>query len=217
MATSQGVPGPDKAGAKRAAARVVDPIATGLLRIGLSPDAVTAIGAVGVVAASVGLYARGSLVVGSLVITAFALSDMLDGAMARISGRGGPWGAFLDSTLDRISDAAIFASLAYWYLRGGDDALLGALALYALIAGQIVSYARARAEGLGMNASGGIAERTERLFVVLLTTFLAGLGVPYVQAGGLWLLVVATSVTVVQRMLAVRRQTRGAGTEGGAA
>jgi len=203
-----GVAGPGKARVRRVAAVVVDPIARGLLRLHVSADAVTVIGTVGASVAALWLGPQGHLVAAVLVVLVFALSDMLDGSMARQSGGGGPWGAFLDSTLDRITDAAIFAAVAIWYLGGGDDNLLGYLALYCLVAGQLISYTRARAEGLGMRASGGIAERTERLLVIGISTLLAGFGVAYAQAIGLWILVVATTVTVLQRMLMVRRQAR---------
>jgi len=192
--------------AKHVASYIVDPIARALLRLHLSPDAITIVGSLGAVLASLLLFPTGHLVAGTIVVAVFVLSDMLDGSMARQSGRVGPWGAFLDSMLDRVTDAAIFAGLALWYLQGGDQPILGYAALYCLVAGQIVSYARARAEGLGLQASGGIAERTERVFIVLVTTGFGSLGVPFLQAIGLWLLVVATTVTVVQRMVMVRRQ-----------
>jgi CDP-diacylglycerol--glycerol-3-phosphate 3-phosphatidyltransferase len=202
-----GAPSERKARAKQVAGLVVDPIARFLLRLHISPDAVTITGTIGAVVGALWLGHLGHLLAAVLVVTAFALADMLDGSMARQSGRTGPWGAFLDSTLDRFTDAAIFGALILWYLGGeGDDRVLGVLALYCLVGGQVVSYARARAESLGMQAAGGIAERTERLVVVGLSTALADLGVPYAQAVGLWLLVVAISITVLQRMLMVRRQ-----------
>jgi CDP-diacylglycerol--glycerol-3-phosphate 3-phosphatidyltransferase len=128
--------------------------------------------------------------------------------MARMSGRSGPWGAFLDSSLDRVADAAIFGGLVLWFLGEGDDTTLGVLALYCLVGAGLISYVRARAEGLGLRAAGGLAERTERIAVVLGCTLLAGLGVPYVLPIGLWLLAAAITITVVQRMWAVRGQTR---------
>jgi CDP-diacylglycerol---glycerol-3-phosphate 3-phosphatidyltransferase len=108
----------------------------------------------------------------------------------------------------------VFAGLAIYYLEGGDQPILGYAAVYCLVAGQIVSYVRARAEGLGLQASGGIAERTERMVIVLVTTGFGGLGVPYLQAAGLWLLVAATTVTVLQRMVMVRRQVMAAASGG---
>ena len=213
MAKPTGVPGPGKQKARSVVGRAVDPIARGLLRLGIGPDAITIAGTVGVTAASVLLLAQGRLVAGAAVIAVLALSDMLDGSMARQSGRSGAWGAFLDSTLDRISDAAVLGSLAYWYLTGGDEPVLGILALVCLAGGGLVSYARARAESLGFQAAGGVAERTERTVLILITTALSGFGIPFVAAAGLWLLAIAVVVTVVQRMLAVRIQTRSAAAE----
>jgi len=127
--------------------------------------------------------------------------------MARLSGRSSSWGAFLDSTLDRFADAAIFSGLVLWFVGRGDDRLTAGLALACLVLGSIVPYARARAEGLGMTAAIGIAERADRLFAVLLAAFLVGLGLtPVVLTVMLTLLAVASAVTVVQRMATVRRQ-----------
>lgn len=192
-------------------ARVVDPVADALLRAGVSPDAVTVVGTIGVVVAALVLLPLGHLVAGPLVITVFALTDLLDGTMARRSGRVSPWGAFLDSTLDRFGDGAIFAGLVVYLAGRGDDAVGAALALAALVLGSIVPYARARAEGLGMRADVGIAERADRLLAVLLSTFLVGLGVPApLLTVVLGLLAVASLVTVLQRMAVVRRQAMAA-------
>ena len=194
--------------ARAVVSHVVDPVARFLLRIGLSPDAVTVLGTVAVATAALVLLPTGHLFAAAVVIAACALTDMLDGAMARASGRSGPWGAFLDSTLDRIADAAVFAGLILWFAGDGDDTALLALTLYCLIGGAIVSYAKARAEGLGLTCDVGIAERTERLAIILLCTGLAGLGVAYAMAVGLWLLAVLTTITVGQRVVEVRRQVR---------
>ncbi|WP_372593418.1 phosphatidylinositol phosphate synthase [Actinotalea sp.] len=192
------------------AAAVLGPLARFLLRRGVSPDAVTVVGTVGVVAAGLGLLGTGHLLAGSLTIAVLALTDSIDGIMARTAGRSGPWGAFLDSTLDRFGDAAIFVGLTVHLSLRGDD--LGAgLALACLVLGSVVPYARARAEGLGMTAAVGIAERADRLAVVLLGTFVVGLGAPYaVLDVFLGLLAVASAVTVGQRMATVRRQATGA-------
>lgn len=185
---------------------LLTPIARGLHRVGVSPDVVTLVGTLGVSAGALGFYPRGEFFVGTLVITAFVFSDLIDGTMARMSGGTTRWGAFLDSTLDRLGDAAVFGGLVLWFAGGGDDQTLAAVSLYCLAAGATVSYAKARAEGLGMTANVGIAERADRLVVVLLTTGLDGLGVSYVQAVGLWLLAAASTVTLVQRVIVVRRQ-----------
>jgi CDP-diacylglycerol--glycerol-3-phosphate 3-phosphatidyltransferase len=188
------------------AARVIDPVATGLLRLGLTPDVVTALGTTLVVVTALVAYPRGHLLGGTLLIALFVLADSLDGTMARLSGRSSAWGAFLDSTLDRIADAAIFAGLALWFVTQ-DDLLGVGLSLGALVLGQVVSYARARAEGLGAQAAVGIAERTERLVVVLVAAGLVGAGLPsWVLVAAMGLIALASGVTVVQRMVVVRRQ-----------
>lgn len=189
--------------------KVLTPIAAALTRAGVSPDVVTLIGTLGVCAGALAFYPRGEFFVGTLVITVFIFADLIDGTMARMSGRSSRWGAFLDSTLDRVGDAAVFGGIALWFAGRGEDLLLTGLAVYCLVVGSVTSYAKARAEGLGMTADVGIAERADRLVVVLAATGLAGLGIPYIQAAALWLLAVAGSVTVVQRILEVRRQAVG--------
>ncbi|MGH3329245.1 MAG: phosphatidylinositol phosphate synthase [Streptomycetales bacterium] len=186
--------------------RVMTPLARALTRAGVSPDAVTLVGTSGVCAAALLFYPRGQFFVGTVVITGFVFADLLDGTMARLSGRSSRWGAFLDSTLDRLADAAVFGGLVLWFAGRGEDMLLAALTLFCLIAGALVSYAKARAEGLGMTCEGGLAERGDRMLLILVVTGLDGLGVPYVQATGLWVLAAASLVTVIQRVRTVRRQ-----------
>jgi CDP-diacylglycerol---glycerol-3-phosphate 3-phosphatidyltransferase len=187
--------------------RLLTPLARLLTRLGISPDVVTVVGTLGVCVGALAFYPRHEFLTGTLIISAFVLFDTLDGIMARSSDRSTRWGAFLDSTLDRVADAAIFGGLVLWYAGGGDNAVMAGLALACLILGMVVSYARARAEGLGMTANVGIAERAERLVLVLLATGLVGLGAPEILLTVvLALLSVASFVTVVQRMLEVRRQ-----------
>jgi CDP-diacylglycerol---glycerol-3-phosphate 3-phosphatidyltransferase len=188
--------------------KILGPVAHLFLRLGISPDVVTVVGTVGVCVGALAFFPRGEIWVGCLVITAFVFSDTVDGIMARESGRSSKWGAYLDSTLDRIGDAAIFGGLVLWFAGDGDNAYMAALALACLILGSVVSYAKARAEGLGMTANVGIAERADRLVVVLIATGFTGLfGLPWVYLGiVLALLALASLVTVVQRMLEVRRQ-----------
>jgi CDP-diacylglycerol---glycerol-3-phosphate 3-phosphatidyltransferase len=186
--------------------RILTPIAAFLVRRGVSPDVVTLIGTLGVVVGSLAFYPQGSFFWGTVVITCFVFSDLIDGTMARMAGRSSRWGAWLDSTLDRVGDAAVFGGIALWFAGDGDDLLMVSLALYCLAAGAVVSYARARAEGLGMTADVGVTERADRLVAILVATGLDGLGVPYVQAAALWLLAVGSTVTIGQRTLAVRRQ-----------
>ena len=186
--------------------RIFTPTAAFLVRRGISPDVVTLIGTLGVVVGALAFYPRGEFFWGTVVITAFVFSDLIDGTMARMTERSSRWGAWLDSTLDRIGDAAVFGGIALYYAGDGDDFLLAALAIYCLATGAVVSYARARAEGLGMTADVGITERADRLVAILVCTGLDGLGVPYVQALALWFLAIGSTVTIVQRALAVRRQ-----------
>jgi len=191
--------------------RLFTPVAKALLRAGVSPDAVTIGGTVVVVVTALWAFPTGHLLAGTLIITVFVLTDSLDGVMARQAGRSGPWGAFLDSTMDRFGDGAIFAGLVLWFTGAGDDRTTAVLALACLVLGSIVPYARARAEGLGMTASGGIAERADRLLLVLTATGLVGFGLPDVLLPiVLALLAVASAITIVQRITMVYRQSAGA-------
>ena len=187
--------------------RVVAPLAARLLRAGVTPDVVTLLGTVGVLVGAVGFYPRGHFFVGTAVITFFVLTDVLDGTMARSVGTTSPYGAWLDSTCDRAADAAVFASLAWWFAHGGDSRTGELLALVVLVASSLVSYAKARAQGLGLTCDVGLAERTERLVVVLAAGLACGLGAPdVVLVVALGLLAVLTVVTVGQRAREVRRQ-----------
>jgi CDP-diacylglycerol---glycerol-3-phosphate 3-phosphatidyltransferase len=194
--------------------KVWAPLGNLLLRMGVSPNAVTLVGTLGVCAGALIFFPQGWLLAGVLVITAFVFSDMIDGYMARTSGQISPFGAFLDSTLDRIGDAAIFGGLAMYYVGPGDSTWWTALAIYCLTMGAVTSYARARAESLGMQAKVGIAERSDRLVSILVMTGLADLlRILGVDDRVMWLipitlavLAVASTITVVQRILVVRRQ-----------
>jgi len=192
-------------GARAIAAHVIDPIAKALLAMRISPDAVTLAGTVGVVLAALLLFPNGNFLAGTLIIIALVFADLLDGTMARMSGRSGPWGAFLDSTLDRIADGAILLGVVLYAVTQGDRMLATAAGL-ALVGGQLVSYAKARAESLGVACNVGLAERGERLIIALATTLLAGLGVAAALPIGMWVLAAASWFTVGQRMLHVRKQ-----------
>ncbi|MCG5218790.1 phosphatidylinositol phosphate synthase [Streptosporangium sp. KLBMP 9127] len=190
-----------------AVTRVLTPLGRALVRRGISPNVVTAAGTLGTAVAALFFYPRGQLFWGTVVITVFVLADLLDGVVARMGGGGGStWGAFLDSTLDRLGDAVIFVGLTFWFVLS-DQLVLAGVSMFCLVAGTLVSYSKARAEGLGMTADVGLVERPERLVAVLVPTGLDGLGVPYILAAGLWLLAAASAVTVGQRLLHVYRQT----------
>ena len=189
---------------KPAVTRLITPVASLALRIGITPNAVTWVGAVGVVASALYFYPRGDFFIGTAVIVIFALSDLFDGTMARISKAGASkWGSFLDSTIDRVTDCAILLGVSIYLINKQDP--LSYVVIATLVTGMLVPYIRAKAESYSITCSGGIAERTERLIMALSAIALDGLGVPYVLAGGMWLLAVLGVVTVIQRMLIVRR------------
>ena len=189
---------------KPAVTRLITPVAASALRIGITPNAVTWVGAVGVIASALFFYPRGDFFLGTAVIAFFALSDLFDGTMARISKSGASmWGSFLDSTIDRLTDSAILLGVSIYLINNDDQ--LSFVVIATLVTGMLVPYIRAKAESFGVECSGGIAERTERLIMAMSAIALDGLGVPYVLAGGMWLLAVLGAVTVGQRMLIVRK------------
>jgi CDP-diacylglycerol--glycerol-3-phosphate 3-phosphatidyltransferase/CDP-diacylglycerol--inositol 3-phosphatidyltransferase len=186
---------------------VLAPIVNLLLRLGVSPDAVTLVGTLGVSVGALAFYPRGELFWGTVFITAFVFSDLIDGAMARKSGRASTFGSFWDSTLDRVGDAAVFGGLALYFAGPGDSYLYLCLSLFCLVSGNLTSYARAKAESLGFDARGGIAERSDRLVSILAMTGLTGLlDVSWLVELTLWVLAAASAYTVVFRVLKVRRQ-----------
>jgi CDP-diacylglycerol---glycerol-3-phosphate 3-phosphatidyltransferase len=191
--------------ARPAVAKVVAPVVARLARAGVTPDMVTITGTVGAVVGAVALIATGHLFWGAFTVTVFVLLDMLDGALARARGGGSVFGAVLDSVGDRAADAAIFGALVWWYSGAGDNRLLVLLALLCLVLGVLTSYIKARAEGMGLSCDVGIVERTERLILVLVGTGFTGLGIPYAIHVGLGLLLAGSAITVVQRIVAVRR------------
>lgn len=186
---------------------VLAPVVTLLIRLGVSPDAVTLVGTLGVSFGALFFFPQGMLLAGVLFITAFVFSDLLDGAMARRTGRTSVFGNFFDSTLDRVGDAAIFGGLVLYFAGPGESMVYLCLALYCLVMGSVTSYARAKAESLGLDAKGGLAERADRLVAILVMT---GLGAifdwPVLLYATLWLLAAANTQTVVVRVLKVRRQ-----------
>lgn len=191
--------------------RLFTPLATALLKRGISPDVVTIFGTLGVVVGGVVLYPMGQLWWGSVLIAIFAFTDLLDGNMARQSGQSSPWGAFLDSSMDRIGDAAIFGGLILFFAGRGDDLANAYLALLCLVLGFVTSYVKARAESLGLRCEGGIAERADRLVVILVATGFVGLFLPmWVLTAVLVLLALASAFTVAQRVAMVHAQTKGA-------
>jgi phosphatidylinositol phosphate synthase len=189
--------------------KAIAPLGRSLAQAGVSPDMVTVTGTIGATVSALVFYPRGVFFVGTLFIWGFVMFDMVDGAVARAGGRSSRFGAVLDSSCDRIADGAVFATLAWWFARHDQPALLAA-SLLCLVLGSLTSYIKARAEGAGFSCNVGIAERTERLIIVLVGTGLTGwpFRLPYVQAIALWVLVAASTVTVIQRLATVWQQSR---------
>ena len=186
--------------------RVVTPLCRWLLSIGVTANLLSAIGGLGSSISAIAFFSHGNYFWGMIVTLFFILFDLLDGTLARMSDSGGSkWGALLDSTLDRISDAAVLGSIIFFLMKTHDR--LVPVLLVALVAGGLVSYIKARAEGLGIECNGGLAERTDRLIIIFLALGLAGIGVSYALAIGVWVLAVASVYTVCERLLIVYRAT----------
>jgi CDP-diacylglycerol--glycerol-3-phosphate 3-phosphatidyltransferase len=189
---------------KPAVTRVITPVAAVFLRMGITPNAVTWTGAIAVVTSALYFYPRGEFFIGTVIICVMALSDLFDGTMARLSQKGSSkWGGFLDSTIDRITDSAILVGISIYLIDKEDPLVI--VVMVTLVTGILVPYIRAKAECFGIECSGGIAERTERLIISLAAIGFEGLGIPYTLSIGMWLLAVLGTYTVLQRMLIVKR------------
>jgi CDP-diacylglycerol---glycerol-3-phosphate 3-phosphatidyltransferase len=190
-------------------AKAVGPLGARLARAGVTPDAITVVGTVGAVTSALVFFTRGMWFTGTLLVWGFVMLDLVDGAVARAGGRASKFGAVLDSSCDRIADAAVFGTIG-WYFARHDQRWMFLAALLCLVLGSLTSYIRARAEGVGLTATVGIAERADRLIIVLVGTGLSGdfLHVPFVQAIALWSLVGFSTVTVIQRFVTVYRQAK---------
>ena len=187
-----------------AVTNLITPLCKTLIKIGVTADLVTIFGSLGSCLSAIYFFPRGEFFVGTLVVTLFVLSDLLDGTIARLSNTGGTrWGALMDSTLDRLTDSVIVISLVM-YFRTREN-VTSILLVIVLVTGFLISYIRARAEALGMDCSAGFAERTERLIILLVGTGLYGLGVNFAMSAALWLLAGVSFLTITQRMLVVRR------------
>ena len=189
---------------KPAVTRVITPVAAVFLRMGITPNAVTWTGAIAVVTSALYFYPKGEFLIGTVIICVMALSDLFDGTMARLSQKGSSkWGGFLDSTIDRITDSAILVGMSIYLIDKEDPLVI--VVIVTLVTGILVPYIRAKAECFGIECSGGIAERTERLIISLAAVGFEGLGIPYTLSIGMWLLAVLGTYTVLQRMLIVKR------------
>lgn len=187
--------------------KISKPLAKAALRVGLTPDTVTMIGTAGSVLAALILFPIGQLWWGAVAVWFFVLADMLDGAMARQRGGGTRFGSVLDATCDRISDGAVFCGLLWWAAFGLGDSGLMVATMICLVTSQVISYIKARAEASGLNGSGGLIERPERLIIVLAGAGLSDLPffpITLALPVGMWILAVASLITVGQRLHSVR-------------
>ena len=189
---------------RKPVSRVVDPVAVFLLRIGITPNGMTFFGSLGASAMALWLWPQGEYFWGTMGVIAFIFSDLLDGTMARISKKSSQWGAFFDSTIDRVVDVALIGALLLSLLKTDDRLALVAFA--ALIGGFLVSYVKARAQALSLECDGGFAERAERVIILLTAVGFAGLGVPYILAIGIWTLAISSLATFVFRVYQVWKQ-----------
>jgi CDP-diacylglycerol---glycerol-3-phosphate 3-phosphatidyltransferase len=186
-------------------AKIMNPLANAVLRAGFTPDTVTIFGTAASVVAALTLFPTGHLFWGGMAVWLFTMFDMLDGAMARARGGGTRFGAVLDATCDRVADGAIFAGLLWWVAFGWGSTSLVVATLICMITSQVTSYVKARAEASGLRADGGLIERPERLIIVLAgAIFSGGFGVSWPLHAAMWVLAIASLVTVAQRMHAVR-------------
>ena len=191
-------------------ARLFTPVVQALARTPVTPNMITVIGTVGVSASALALFPIGWLFPGAAIATFFVFTDMLDGQLARLKGSSGPWGAFLDSTMDRVGDAAVFGGITIWFIRSGDH-LLAVVSLFCLACGMWVSYVKARAQSLGLKCDVGLIERPERMLIGLTSIGLSGLGVPYILPIGMWALAAGSLYTFYQRMRAVYQEAKNEG------
>jgi CDP-diacylglycerol--glycerol-3-phosphate 3-phosphatidyltransferase len=184
---------------------VLAPVVRLAMALHLTPNTITVIG-LGITIVAATLVALDWLLLGAAILTAGSLLDAVDGALARAQGSGTAFGGFLDSTLDRAGEAILFIGVGTWLLRTQPEPVLPMLALMIALAGSfLVSYTHARAQGIGLAASVGLAPRTERLVLMILGVALAGLGLTIGLIGVLLILAVLTVITVVQRIRHVWR------------
>ena len=188
-------------------AKIISPIVKKLVNLGVSANTISTIGGVGAILCALYFFPKGEFFIGVVFVSLFVLSDLFDGAVARASNKGeNAWGALLDSTLDRASDAAIFFGGFLFFNQTSDPLVV--LFLIAVSASFLVSYIRARAESLSISCTGGLAERSERLIIVLAAYGLHGLGVDYAMAIGLWIVTLISLFTVYQRMMIVYKAVK---------
>jgi len=187
--------------------KIIDPIARLLIKMRISANVISIIGGVGASISALYFFPKGDFLIGVIAVTIFALFDLFDGTVARLSAKGtSKWGAALDSTLDRISDSAILIG-GFIYIQKNNDSL-STYFLIALVAGFLVSYIKARAESLAIKCDGGVAERTERLIIILAAYALFDLGVSSAIEFGIYLLSILSIITVAQRLAIVYKESK---------
>lgn len=187
---------------------IIRPLAKGLLKIGVTPDMVTWTGTIATVAIAAVCFPQGWLWQGILALLLFIFSDSLDGTMARMSGGATKWGAFLDSTLDRVADGAILGGLALYFVVQTESHWWAAVTIAALVFAQVTSYAKARGESINVAVNAGLVGRADRLVLALVGAFLTGLGLSWALPVAMVIVLLGGVVTVGQRMAIVRRATR---------
>ncbi len=195
----------DNATARQAVSKIVDPLAASMIRMRITADAVTSVAALATILVAMYFVPKGQFLTASLLIGLLSLGDLLDGTIARLSNTASKWGAFLDSTLDRVVDASVLISIAVYFYRSSENSQVLMATSTALVMGQMTSYIRARAESLGTSCKVGLAERAERTFLVWISLLLSGLGVDCLDPA-MYLLAAITTFTVGQRILHVRKQ-----------
>ena len=188
--------------------KLLTPGATLLARLKISPDVVSWVGTILVCGVALFCIPQGFLWQGAIGIGLLVLTDGLDGQLARLTGQVSSFGAFLDSSLDRIADGLIFGSVILWFAKSNENIWWVLATLIALVAGQVTSYVKARAESVGFSCQGGIAARADRLLILLVGVFFAGVGVTWAVKVAVILLACASTITVAQRMLQVYRQAQ---------
>jgi CDP-diacylglycerol--glycerol-3-phosphate 3-phosphatidyltransferase len=187
--------------------KIIHPFASFLIKMRVSANAISFVGGLGAIASALYFFSKGEFLIGVLAVSFFALFDLFDGTVARLSAKGvSKWGAALDSTLDRVSDSAILIGGLIFVQNNNSD--LSLFFLIAIVSGFLVSYIKARAEALSIKCEGGIAERTERLVIILASYGLYDLGVPNALAYGIYLLCLLSVITVFQRLLIVYREAK---------
>ena len=179
--------------------RAVKPIGAGLRRTGMSPDHLTVMGLLVAVGAAVAIGA-GELRLGLVLVILAALPDLFDGALAKATDTSSQRGAFFDSVIDRVTDALLFGGVA-WYFASEESPHMSLLPFAVLGVSSVISYQRAKAESLGLEAKGGLMERAERIIL-----FCLGLLIPPLLIPILWVMLVLTAVTAVQRFVKVWKQ-----------